>query len=257
MRITWFGTATILIESGSHAVLFDPYLNLLNPVLPRVDLSALSAAEAIFITHPHMDHFMDIPAVLREVHAPVYICLRDVEIAKRQGFPMDTVHAIRVGKQEAIVPIRITALQGQHVRFDQAEVRQTLCRTIRRDFCKACRIGSYHHKFSIGKKDILCYLMEAEGKRILLMGSAALPADFTVPPDIDLLIYPYQGRSDLCAYSMQIIQELAPKRIILDHFDDAFPPISSAVPTDEFVTACKSQFEITVTVPREGIPVEV
>jgi L-ascorbate metabolism protein UlaG (beta-lactamase superfamily) len=45
VTLTWWGCATIVIESGPHAIVIDPYLH---PTEPRFDY--------IFCTHEHYDH---------------------------------------------------------------------------------------------------------------------------------------------------------------------------------------------------------
>ncbi len=45
---------------------------------------------------------------------------------------------------------------------------------------------------------------------------------------------PFQGRSDLTEYALPLAERLAPKAILLDHWDDAFPPMSAEIETGAF-----------------------
>ncbi len=70
----------------------------------------------------------------------------------------------------------------------------------------------------------LIFHVEAEGKKILHMGSLNMDETENYPDDIDVLTVPFQGRSDLDEYSLQFVQRLKPKSVYLYHFDDSFPP---------------------------------
>lgn len=74
------------------------------------------------------------------------------------------------------------------------------------------------------KGETAAYQIEAEGKRILLLGSMELDPDTVYPENADLLILPYQGKENMAEAAMEIVERLKPARILLDHFDDAFPP---------------------------------
>ena len=66
-----------------------------------------------------------------------------------------------------------------------------------------------------------------------MLGSLNLAADVDYPTGMDLLVLPYQGTSDLLTPAIQIIDRLKPRAVLLDHFDDAFPPISNTVDTSD------------------------
>ena len=55
------------------------------------------------------------------------------------------------------------------------------------------------------------------------------------PTGADALILPFQGTGDPAKTVAPIIKALCPKRILLDHYDDAFPPLSSQIRTEDFV----------------------
>ena len=67
--------------------------------------------------------------------------------------------------------------------------------------------------------------------------ASSMGMDETVdyPSAADLLILPFQGTGDPAKTVAPIVAALKPKRILLDHYDDAFPPLSSQVRTDDFV----------------------
>ena len=87
----------------------------------------------------------------------------------------------------------------------------------------------------------MVYDIQVQGKRILIMGSLNLDENTDYPKGADLVIMPFQGRSDVCTYAMPFVDRLQPKKILLVHFDNAFPPISSAVNTGPFVSLMRQK----------------
>ena len=56
-----------------------------------------------------------------------------------------------------------------------------------------------------------------------------------IPKKVDVLVWPFQGRTNITKYSLPIIEKIKPKTIILDHFDDAFPPVTTHINTEKFL----------------------
>ena len=50
--------------------------------------------------------------------------------------------------------------------------------------------------------------------------------DEAYPKNADLLVLPYNGWKDNFPPSVRIIERLNPKRIVLTHYDDTFPPVT-------------------------------
>lgn len=154
--------------------------------------------------------------------------------------------------------MKITMLKGQHTRFTARMVlRKLINPRLFRYFRNTLFLAWAHPKFP-EKGETVAYQIDAEGKRILLLGSMALDKNTIYPTDVDLLILPFQGRENMAEAAMEIVDELKPRRILLDHFDDAFPPVSEDVDTRPFKRAIALKHpEIKVVKPRAGKPVAV
>ncbi len=68
MKITWYGTASIILQSGQTTLAFDPYLKQLPKDYEPKELfenraKALSAQKNVFITHGHFDHLSIVKAL--------------------------------------------------------------------------------------------------------------------------------------------------------------------------------------------------
>lgn len=90
------------------------------------------------------------------------------------------------------------------------------------------------------------------------MGSLGLREDTDYPQGADLLILPYQGSACLESAALETAARLMPKRILLDHFDDAFPPVSEHVDTRGFKVLMDREYpQIRVVKPTAGKTVEI
>jgi L-ascorbate metabolism protein UlaG (beta-lactamase superfamily) len=98
------------------------------------------------------------------------------------------------------------------------------------------------------------YDISVAGERVLLMGSLNLDRETEYPVGADLLIMPLQGRSDIAKYAMKFLERLRPKRVLVDHCDDAFPPISSRVDTGRFAALMNHRYpDVAVLCPQAGV----
>ena len=80
--------------------------------------------------------------------------------------------------------------------------------------------------------EIVAYEIEAEGKKIFLTGSFREYPDEVYPDDIDLMILAVGGSVLVPEKSKHFIAKYRPKKILVDHFDDAFPPVTRHLSTD-------------------------
>ena len=252
MELKWYGTASLALRQGERTLVFDPYLKRLNPQLPPLPQAEIRQAEAIFITHPHIDHFSDIDAVAAAGGPPVYVNERGVELARRQGLSCE-IREIRAGQELCCGPFRIRALAARHVRFDRRLVLQTVGRCLVSG--KFSQVGEFirlSRRFKIQPTDVLAYLVSGGGCSVLVLGSAGLDPSVSYPAP-DWLVFPYQGRSRMAPYAADLLEALHPGRVLLDHFDDAFPPVSQTMDGRELISLLQSRgSSLEVTIPKEG-----
>ena len=249
MEVKWYGTATLVFSVEGKTILFDPFFPM-NSGLPRPALSELAGYGEIFITHGHFDHLIDVPAVVAAGGGPVFCSEVAAETLLREGVKMEDIAVLKPGQTVERGPFKVTALKGKHVRFDLKLILQTLFNRrvvlFRRNLIPLLR-GSLRYP----KGEVLVFLIEAAGKRVLHLGSLSLEEAVRYPGDIDILTIPYQGRSDLSSYALQFIRRIQPETIYLHHFDDSFPPVSSPVKVQPLVNAVRKNFpEIRIVLPE-------
>lgn len=252
MKITWLGTASLMVEADGHKILFDPYLRTLNKHLKPFPLDEISDVQAIFITHPHLDHFADLPAIMQRTSCPVYVNARGVEIAKENGFDLTRMRTIAVGDEFFFGKLSITAYKGRHVEYDKKCVQSALKRALSGHLVKGLKLAKINKRYTIDlASDVFTFYLKECETTALIMGSANKD-DATEYPAVDYLIYPYQGRSNMLDYSINLVKDISPKNVIADHFDDAFPPVSSRMNVEEFKQRLEADSDIKVIIPTEN-----
>lgn len=241
MILTWMGTASLLLKSGSTVLAFDPFpgLPLGKSVTDPDDVAAFRAAGAVLVTHGHFDHIMAIPSLYAAQTCPVYATAAPRETLARRGFPETRLHPVAPGSTLHVGPFAITAYPGRHCHFDGPLLAQTALR--RRTFAHLPRmvrllycLASYPEK-----GEILFYEVTDGEKRVQIMGSLGLDDDTDYPRGADALVLPFQGRSDLTDCAVPLVERLNPQSVLLDHYDDAFPPMTAPVDTAAMESALR------------------
>lgn len=258
MRIKWYGTASLLIEGGNTRILVDPYLKRHNPSLPRLPVEEAAAAQAAFITHPHLDHFSDIGEFLEQGLPEVYVSANGIEHARRNGIPAERMRPISAEETYRVGEITVRVFQSRHCKFDIPTILGVALnpKTYFR-FGTGVAILKQTGRFRI-KDDIFALEFSHGGKSVMVLGSAGMDGDTVYPQGADLLVFPYQGRRAMHRYMRAFLDTFRPKAVMCDHFDDAFPPISHTVNTNKFVPAVKKKLpEANAFVPSENVWYEV
>ncbi len=238
MKITWYGTASILIETAKTALLFDPYMKdlpkaLVNEEESKRRMDVFRAQKNVLITHGHLDHLASIKSIYKNEDCKIYLTKTPFRTLKRRKFPTEKLQVIQAGEALQFEDITVRAFEGKHVKFIARDFVKGFKEGKIRDLPRATRLGIDYFRYP-EKGEILVYEIEAEGKIIQLMGSAGLREGVAYRTGADILILPHQGRSDIDEYNEKIVAALQPKHILLDHYDDAFPPYSKNVPVDAF-----------------------
>ena len=235
MKLRWFSTAAFTLTEKETTLAFDPFLGLpLNRRWPDLAGRAFEAAAAVVVTHGHLDHILEIPALLKGSDAIVYGTATPCRTLQKHGVPVDRLREIRPGETVEVGPFQVKAYEGQHCAFDGPLIWKTvLSPRLWKHLPRALRLLWYAVSYP-EKGETLFYEVMAGDRRIQVMGSMGLCPNVTYPTGADALILPYQGRSDLVTYGWDLIERLQPKAVYLDHYDDSFPPLTAAIDTKPF-----------------------
>ncbi|MCM1155663.1 MAG: MBL fold metallo-hydrolase [Roseburia sp.] len=255
MKITWFGTASLLIENEDDKILIDPFLPLRGAV-NHPSLLDYRQADSILITHGHIDHLGSIPKILHDADISVYCSQTPANTLEKKNVDPDMIALIRPDDVLRFGSITVAPLPGKHIRFDAELVRHTLLNfRILRHFPNFLYLLFKNGAF-MEKNETLAFQIKADGKTILVLGSLNLDENTQYPTHVDMLVLPYQGATDLVTPALSIIEKIKPRTVLLDHFDDAFPPISAQVDTRPLKKALSKRYpDLSVIKPTAGKPI--
>lgn len=239
IKITWYGTASVRITAGSSQLLIDPFFPF--PDSPvKVPSDAYDNCSHILISHGHYDHIGSISRIVRPETA-VYCTKAPYRTLCRKGVSERNLRCIQAGEAFSAGDIRITAYKGSHVRLGARECLKAVFS--RRVMENRKGLMGKLRKFAscLERKETLCYLVEAYGRRILILGSLALASGTVYPTGADLVFFPYQGKGELSGAAAEIYEKLTPKAVLLTHYDDTFPPFSTETDTTEIESYLKGR----------------
>ena len=252
MEIKWYGTASLLVEAEGDQILIDPFLTL-RGAENHPSLSDFKQTDSILITHGHVDHLGSISRILDHMDATVYCGRRAAQTLERQNADGDQIVVVRPGDVLIFGKIKVTVLKGKHIRFDAGIIGKTFLHPrILLYFPNFIKL-TWKNIFYREAGETYIYQIDAGGKRVLVLGSLGIDENTEYPEYVDMLVLPYQGASDLVAPALAIIEKIKPRTVLLDHFDDAFPPVSRQIDTRPLKKALTEKFpELPVVKPTAG-----
>lgn len=237
MHIVWHGTASIEAVCETGRVLFDPFVPFKgSPV--KVELAEFDGFSDIFITHCHFDHVMSLPELVRRNPDVTIRCTRAAydQLRKKGKIPEKNLSLLRFGDEVTVNGFTVRLWHGKHAVLPKADGK---------------RIASWFRSSARGniprlirefygwdeRDECVFYQIEAEGKTVALMGSMNLREEIDYPTEADTLVLPYNGWPDNLPPARAIIERLRPRAVLLDHWDDTFPPLTTPVDTAPVVEA--------------------
>ena len=243
MKITWFGTASLAVETEKGRLLIDPFVPFRGSPT-KVKPSDFAGYDAALVTHGHFDHIMSLPDLEREYPMPIFCTRTPAATLIRLGVPRERIHVFAPGEPFEATGMRITPCQSRHIVFDKPLLRRTIFnrRMLRCAYNLPRAVRGFLRYPENG--ETVAFLIEGEGKRLMAMGSLNLAEGVAYPTDADLLALPYQGSSDLLTPALAIVERLKPKSVLLDHCDDAFPPVSADIDTSDIESALAGKLPV-------------
>ena len=232
IRVTYLGTNGYQFETAHHALLVDPYFSRLNlgayvlalPIQPnqrRVDAASrhlASTIDAIVITHGHVDHLFDVPAIMRENAARLIASPTAVGLAEAAGVPGARCTPVSAGDVRRVGSWKVTAIAAAHDRVYPIGVPFPGPR-------KNSRAPTRAADWVCGEP--LAYLIETNGRRIYLDAGgtrALLPPAELGPVDLAILGV---ALPDSRARFAEAVRRLRPRFLLPSHQDNFFRSLDS------------------------------
>jgi len=231
LRVTYLGTNGYQFEAEKHALLVDPYFSRIGPgamifassVRPNtarieeVMQHLAPKADAILVTHGHVDHLLDAPPIMRMTGARLVGSRTAVTLAQAAGAPVARCDAVRPGDFRQIGPWKIRALAASH---DRVFLIGVPFPGERKGNAPPKRAANW----VCGQP--LAYLIEARGQRIYIDSGGRLSV---LPPanvgPVDLAIIGV-ALPDSRARVAIAIRRLHPRYILPSHQDNFFRPLN-------------------------------
>lgn len=129
MKITYFGTTTLLFDDGIDQILFDTHFT--RPSLAKyiagakaetntalcdqlIKLHHIDRLKAIFVSHSHHDHVMDAPYIANKCSATVYGSSSAKNVAIGGGVPEENIVVFEEGRAYSVGSYKIRILKSLH-----------------------------------------------------------------------------------------------------------------------------------------------
>ena len=124
LALRWLGTGSIEFHYQGEILLVDPFLTrptlkdlLFNPLRPDTALlrTILPQADFILITHPHYDHLMDVPEIMRYTDAQAFGSSFAMQIIQANGIPPARCHVVQPAQELQAGSFSFQVLAGGHI----------------------------------------------------------------------------------------------------------------------------------------------
>lgn len=228
MQLKWHGTAAVEAICASGRILFDPFVPLRGSGID-VRIEDYDGFDTIFVTHGHVDHIYNIPEIVRRNPDVCVYCTRTpYRTLQKRGVGKKNLTLIRFGQTLSVHGFTIRVLHGRHAILPKASPSLAL-EMLRSPHRRNLPFLLKEHLRSRENDETVFFQIEADGKTIAVMGSLNLRKDTEYPAGADLLVLPYNGWTDNYPPAVRAIRRLKPKRVLLDHYDESFPPFTRPV----------------------------
>jgi L-ascorbate metabolism protein UlaG (beta-lactamase superfamily) len=128
LKITFFGTSTLLFDDGETQLFIDGFLS--RPPLGKVAFGKVRTDEkliyqliakhninrlkATFVCHSHYDHAMDAPFISKVTGAKLYGSASTINLGKGGGVPDSLLQLFNPGSRIELGAFRVTVINSKH-----------------------------------------------------------------------------------------------------------------------------------------------
>ena len=240
MKITFFGTTTLLFDDGKDQVLFDAHMtrpSLMKYVFGSVPTDASVVEEklrlhhvdrlrAIFVSHSHHDHVMDAPFIAEKCGCMFYGSRSALNVARGGDIPEEKLVGFEAGRTYEVGDYRITVIPSLHSK--PTILNNDLGETIDAPLRQPARLRSYKEG---GSYD---FFIEVQGKSIMIRPSFNYIEGQMDGYQADVLFLGVAGLQKAspemeAAFYRETIDKLSPKLVIPIHWDNFFSPLTKPV----------------------------
>ena len=241
LNVTYFGVSTLLFDDGETQILIDGFFS--RPSYKEVKSTKISTIKklvdeviskyrmnrirAIFVSHSHFDHALDVAYVAQKTNADLYGSLSTLNIGRGGGLKENELYLFAPGKLLRFGKFGIIVLESIHspMDYESNDVGQEIQSPLSQPaYAKAfVEGGSYD------------FIIRYNNKTIYIKPSTNFIKGMLDPFNADILFLGVSktGSSDeefRYRFYQQIVLKLRPDLVIPLHWDNSFQP-----PTEELI----------------------
>jgi L-ascorbate metabolism protein UlaG (beta-lactamase superfamily) len=239
IHITYFGVSTLLFDDGKTQLMVDAFFTrptfwqtLTQKIASKPALidslfesSKINRLQAVFTTHTHFDHALDLGYVCAKTKAKLYGSISALRIGKGGGLEEDKLSLIKPFETIQVGGFEITAIPSKHspnnlLRDDERPIPRPISQPLKVD--EYAEGGSYDYFIKRGKKT---FFVKASAN--FIPGQLA-----TIQADVVFLgvaLVSKQSQDWQEQYFRQTLANLKPKTVVPLHWDNFFLPLSHSL----------------------------
>ncbi len=240
LTVMFVGVATLLFDDGETAIMTDGYFSRpaqsnLRAILPdregiskALKRAGVTSLAAVIPVHSHFDHALDSPIVAMQTGALLVGSSSTANIGRGYGLPEERIRTVKFGDSLSFGRFKVHFLQSAHLPAGYAPGPITAPLTV------PAAASAF------GQGDAYSLLIEHEGRRILVQGSAGFVPGALQGRSADVVYLGTGGLSTRdaayqAAYWQEIVRTVGARRVIPIHWDNFFRPLEDGlVPGADF-----------------------
>ena len=233
MKVTFFGTTTLLFDDGTDQILFDCHFT--RPSLLKyiggseptdtaladqmVQLHNIDRLKAIFVSHSHHDHVMDVPYIANKTGAVVYGSSSAMNVCRGGNVPESQLVQFKAEGEYEVGSFKIKVLKSLHSK--PTILNNDLGQTIDEPLVQPAKLRNYKEG---GSYD---FYVEAQGKKYIIRPSFNYVEHQLDGYQCDVLFLGVAGlaKADQAMeqqFFKETVEKTSPKLIIPLHWDNFF-----------------------------------
>jgi L-ascorbate metabolism protein UlaG (beta-lactamase superfamily) len=230
LRLRWLGTAGFELACEGRRLLIDPYLSrpslgmcLKGALRPDRDIihHYVPAADVIVVGHTHFDHALDVPAIVHHTGATVVGSRSAMALCRSAGI-LGTQLCEVEPSATATAAVRFGPFELECARSDHAPIAAGRI-PFPGEIDDAQGLPLYAHQYRCGT--VLRTTVRVAGRKIVHLGSAAMPEASPATERADLVLLCVSGWHASTDLPERAVRQLAPRAALLSHWDNFFRPL--------------------------------